>query len=163
MGGETTELIPGVRPLGVADLEGVIAIDQAHTGRARRRFFEQRFGAAQLSGAEFSPVGVDSDGVLIGFACARILQGEFGREEPVVELDAVGVDPRSQGHGFGRTLLRGLAKVMRDRGVRELHSQADWTNHELLQFFDSAGFELAPRISLERSVGEPLAEPIEEP
>lgn len=162
MSGETTELNPGVRPLGAADLEGVIAIDQAHTGRARRRFFEKRFGAAQLSGAEFIHVGVDSNGVLIGFACARILQGEFGRDEPIVELDAVGVDPRSQGHGYGRALLRGLAKVMRDRGVRELHSQAEWTNHKLLQFFDSARFELAPRVSLERPVGEPLAEPIED-
>ena len=162
MGAETTELNPGVRPLGAADLERVIAIDQAHTGRARRRFFEKRFRAAQLSRDDFIHVGVDSNGVLIGFACARILHGEFGREQPVAELDAVGVDPGSQTRGHGHALLRGLAKLMQDRGVRQLHSQAEWTNHELLQFFDSAGFELAPRIILERSVGEPLAEPIED-
>ena len=162
MGGEMNELNPGVRPLGPADLECVIAIDQAHTGCARRRFFEKRFRAAQLSRDDFIHVGVDSNGVLIGFACARILQGEFGREEPVVELDAVGVDPASQSRGHGHALLRGLAKVMQDRGVRQLHSKAEWTNHELLQFFDSAGFELAPRMSLERSVGEPLAEPVED-
>lgn len=163
MGAEMNELNPGVRPLGATDLEYVIAIDQAHTGRARRRFFKKRFRAAELSGADFIHLGVDSNGLLIGFACARILQGEFGREQPVVELDAIGVDPRSQGHGYGRALLRGVAKVMQDRGVGQLHSQAEWTNHELLQFFDAAGFELAPRMSLERSVSEPLAEPIEEP
>ena len=162
MGAEMNELNPGVRPLGDTDLEYVIAIDQAHTGRARRRFFEKRFRAAQLRRDDFIHLGVDSNGVLIGFACARILQGEFGREEPIVELDAVGVDPRSQAHGYGHALLRGLAKVMQDRDVRELHSQAEWTSHELLQFFDSAGFELAPRMILERSVGEPLAEPIED-
>jgi preprotein translocase subunit Sec61beta len=47
---------------------------------------------------------------------------------------------------------------MREKGVQSLQSQADWTNHGLLRFFDSSGFGLAPRLVLERSVLTPLAE-----
>jgi ribosomal protein S18 acetylase RimI-like enzyme len=162
MGGNKLELSADVRPLGAADLERVIAIDQSHTGFARRRFFEKRFQAAERQREDFIHVGVDRNGTLIGFVCARILHGEFGREEPVAELDSVGVDPATQEHGHGHTLLRGLAKAMRERGVRELHSEAEWTNHKLLEFFDSTGFALAPRITLERRVNEPLVEPIED-
>jgi hypothetical protein len=43
-------------------------------------------------------------------------------------------------------------------GVHSLHSQADWTNHRLLHFFDGSGFSLAPRLTLERSAVEPLNE-----
>ena len=55
-----------------------------------------------------------------------------------------------------------LTKVMRQKGVQSLQSQADWTNHGLLRFFDSSGFALAPRLVLERSVLTPLAETIDD-
>jgi hypothetical protein len=48
---------------------------------------------------------------------------------------------------------------MRQRGVKLMQSQADWTAFELLKFFASTGFRLAPRLVLERSVAEPLDEP----
>ena len=51
---------------------------------------------------------------------------------------------------------------MREKGVQSLQSQADWTNHGLLRFFDSSGFALAPRLVLERSVLTPLAEAIDD-
>ena len=51
---------------------------------------------------------------------------------------------------------------MRQKGVQSLQSQADWTNHALLRFFDASGFGLAPRLMLERSVLTPLAESIED-
>jgi ribosomal protein S18 acetylase RimI-like enzyme len=156
------ELSAGLRPLGAADLERVIAIDRAHTGYARRRFFEKRFQAAELRREDFIQIGIDRDGTLTGFVLARILRGEFGREEAVAELDSLGVDPASQEHGHGHALLRGLAEAMQASGVRALHSEAEWTNHKLLEFFDSAGFALAPRMTLERRVHEPLAERIED-
>ena len=106
-------------------------------------------------------VGVTRDGVLVGFAFARILRGEFGREQATATLDAFGVERSSQDRGVGRALMNGLTEVMRRNKVQSLQSQADWTNHVLLRFFDASGFELAPRLILERSVLTPLAEPVE--
>ena len=148
-----------VRPLRSTDLECVIAIDSAHVGAPRRRFFEKRLDHAEQHREDFVHVGVARDGVLVGFAFARILRGEFGHEQAMATLDAFGGERSSQDRGVGRALMDGLTEVMRRKGVQSLQSQADWTNHTLLRFFDASGFGLAPRLVLERSVLTPLAEP----
>ncbi len=151
-----------VRPLRPSDLERVIAIDAVHVGAPRRRFFEKRLAHAKQHPEDFVHVGVARNGSLIGFAFARILRGEFGRAQVIATLDAVGVEHDSRERGVGRALMEGITKIMREKGVQSLHSQADWTNHLLLRFFSASGFRLAPRMVLERSVLEPLAEPFEE-
>ena len=151
-----------VRPLRSNDLERVIAIDSAHVGEPRRRFFEKRLAHAEQHREDFVHVGVTRDGVLVGFAFARILRGEFGREQAMATLDAFAVEPGSKDRGVGRALMNGLTEVLRRKGVQSVQSQADWTNHVLLRFFEASGFGLAPRLILERSVLTPLAEPVED-
>ena len=151
-----------VRPLRPADLERVIAIDSAHVGEPRRRFFEKRLANAKQHPEDIVHVGVVRKDTLVGFAFARILRGEFGRERAIATLDAVGVERDSQEHGVGHALMTGLTEVMLRKGVQSVQSQADWTNHALLRFFDASGFGLAPRLVLERSVLTPLAESLED-
>jgi len=151
-----------VRPLKVDDLKRMIAIDQGHTGRARGRLFEKRLAAAAAKPDDFIHVGLIQNGQLIAFAFARMLHGEFGRAQDVAALDLIGVDRSKEHQGHGRTLMQALTETMKKRGVKLLHSETDWTNHALVRFFDSAGFTLAPRLVLERSVAEPLLEPSEE-
>ena len=81
---------------------------------------------------------------------------------PVARLDALGVMSSSRERGVGGALMGGLTESMRRKGVQSLQSQADWTNHALLRFFDASGFGLAPRLMLERSVLTPMAESIED-
>lgn len=150
-----------VRPLRTADLEQVIAIDSDYVGKPRRRFFEKRLAHAKEHPEDFVHVGVARNGALVGFAFARILRGEFGREQAIATLDAVSVEHDSRERGVGHALMGGLTKIMHQEGVHSLQSQADWTNHALLRFFDSSGFGLAPRLMLERSVLTPLAESVE--
>src|SRR5512144_1703618 len=88
-----------VRPLRSIDLERVIAIDSAYVGEPRRRFFEKRLAHAKRHPEDFVHVGVARDGVLAGFAFARILRGEFGRDQAIATLDAVGVARDSQARG----------------------------------------------------------------
>jgi GNAT superfamily N-acetyltransferase len=148
--------------LGIADVERVIAIDRAHTGRSRRRFFEKRFAAAAARPQDFIPIGIHRGGALRGYAIVRILRGEFGREQAVAVLDAVGVEPHSRERGIGRALIDALIAELDRVGVRSLQSQAAWNNHELVRFFAASGFALAPRLVLERPVAEPLREASEE-
>jgi ribosomal protein S18 acetylase RimI-like enzyme len=150
------------RPLSLDDLDAVMAIDRAHTGHARRPFFAKRMAAAARHPDDFIQLGVMWGGALCGFAIARILRGEFGREEAVAVLDAVGVEPQSQECGVGRSLMHELVSSLCARGVRTLHSQADWKDQHLLRFLHASGFVIAPRLALERSVGEPLGEAVEE-
>jgi N-acetylglutamate synthase-like GNAT family acetyltransferase len=101
-------------------------------------------------------------GALRGFAFARLLRGEFGRAHVGAVLDVIGVDPASRDTGIGRSLLQELGTRLRAAGARTLHSQAEWSDPALTRFFAAAGFRLAPRIALERSVTAPLAEQSED-
>jgi GNAT superfamily N-acetyltransferase len=140
------------RSLGAGDLEQVIAIDCAHSGHSRRRFFEKRFAAAKAQPDDFIHVGLVEGRSLRGFAIARVLRGEFGHAQAIAVLDAIGVVAESRDQGIGQALLRELTAVMRRRGVHGLQSQAVWTNQELMHFFAAAGFKLAPRLALRRAV-----------
>ena len=136
----------GVRLLVPADLDRVVAIDRRFSGRARRGFFEARLAAARRDPAGFIQLGIgDGDG-LSGYIFVRLLEGEFGTELRTAVLDAIGVDPARHGAGLGRALMAGLEDVMRKAGIRELQSQVDWTNHDLIRFLDKAGFRLAPHV-----------------
>ncbi len=150
-----------VRALSGGDLERVITIDRAHSGRSRRHFFEKRFAAATAHPHEFIQIGVMRGGSLRGFAIARVFCGEFGRDPAIAMLDAIGVEIEVQERGVGHSLMDGLIEAMCSASVHTLQSQAEWTNHRLMRFFDASGFKLAHRVVLERSVAEPLAEPSE--
>jgi ribosomal protein S18 acetylase RimI-like enzyme len=150
-----------VRRLRPTDLEQVIAIDSHHFGEPRRAFFEKRLAHAREHPGDYIQVGIDRSGILVGFAFASILRGEFGREQAIATLDAVGVMISSREQGVGRALMDSLTKALRQEGVQSLQSQAKWTDHALLRFFDACGFSLAPRLMLERSALTPLAEPVE--
>lgn len=152
----------GIRRLRPVDLERVIAIDSVHVGEPRRRFFEKRLAHAKQHPEDFVQVGVEKNGSLIGFAFARISRGEFGRGQVVATLDAVGVEQDSRDHGVGHALMDGLTKFLREKSVQSVQSQADWTSHALLRFFETSGFGLASRLVLERSVLAPLTETIED-
>ncbi len=149
-----------IRALNAGDLERVITIDRAHSGRSRRHFFEKRFAAAAAHPGDFVHLGVVRGGTLRGFAIARFLRGEFGRESTNAVLDAIAVEVESQELGVGHALMQALVEKFRRAGVRTLQSQTEWKNVGLLRFFGASGFELAPRLILDRSVSEPL---IEEP
>lgn len=139
------------RLLVAADLDSVVAIDRAITGRSRRGFYEKRLAAIQRDPSAFIALGAAEGGHLVGFAFAQLLDGEFGGKFPVALLDAFGIASGSRGRGAGRGLMRELETMLRGRGARELQSQAPWTNHELLRFFAATGFTLAPRQVLERA------------
>lgn len=147
-----------VRQLGADDVERVITIDRDHSGGSRRRFFEKRFAAAAERPEDYVHIGAMRGGAMRGFAIARILRGEFGHAQAVAVLDAIGVETESQERGVGQALMEALSDIMRRNGVGLLQTQADWTNHDLLRFFSAAGFKLAPRLVLQRTVEELAAD-----
>lgn len=142
-----------VRPLTAADLDRVVAIDSAASGRPRRGFFDKRLEAALTDPKGFVYVGYDDDGDLAGFMMCRLLEGEFGGTAPVAVMDAMGVDPNGQGRGIGRSLLAATEAILRHKGVREVQSESDWRQLPVLRFFAATGFRVAPRYVLEREVG----------
>ncbi len=142
-----------VRPLMAGDLEAVIAIDEAIVGRIRRGFFERRLKAATKSPKNFIYVGAELEGKLMGFAFVRLLTGEFGADHTVAVLDAIGVDPKTQSHGFGHALMAHVDEVMKAKNITDMHTQTTSPHSNLLRFLESIGFVPAPRLVLVRDVG----------
>lgn len=140
-----------ILPLTAADFDRVVEIDKAITDRVRRGFYEKRFAASAGNPPDYVGLAAVRGSVVQGFVLAHLLSGEFGVTAPVGVLDAIGVDPAARGYCVGRRLLSGLEQALAARGVKELRTEADWTEHSLIGFFSSAGFRLAPRLVLHRT------------
>lgn len=138
------------RPVTAADLDAIVALDCKITGQSRRGFYEKRLAAAARDPRAFVSLALEVDGHIAGFVFAHILDGEFGGTQPVAVLDGIGVDPDERGASHGRQLISGLDRQLQAYGVREIQSQADWTEHAIVRFFAASGFDLAPRLVLER-------------
>jgi predicted N-acetyltransferase YhbS len=140
------------RHLGTADLDVVVAIDRERCGRARREFYARRVaGLAEEPGGSVAVVA-ERSGRVAGFAFARVLDGEFGGKAPVGVIDAIGVHTKALHQGVATGVLQALEHELADRGARELRTQVEWTDLGLAAFFARAGFRLAPRLVLERTL-----------
>ena len=137
------ELRPQLRPLAAADLERVVALDAALGGHSRRAYFERRLGAALRDPAHHLQYAADDAWDLGGFALARVLAGEFGRDRPALMLEVIGVSFQHRGRGIGPLLLDGLEREAARCGIRELWTQASWRQERMLRFLARSGFELA--------------------
>jgi GNAT superfamily N-acetyltransferase len=131
------------RRLAPQDLDAVAAIDESIVGRTRRGYFERRLQAALRDPGLHVQFAVDRGQSLAGYMLARRLEGEFGRVEPALRLEVVGVRPDAQGQGIGDALLGALERWAKEKGVREIRTQASWRDHKMLRFFSHAGFQLA--------------------
>lgn len=137
-----------IRPLAATDLEAVVAIDAATQGRRRARYVERRLQAAlreptlhaQFAAVDPAPAG----GTVAGYMLARVLAGEFGRTRRTLRLEMMGVRAERRGAGAGHQLFDALAAWARRHEVAEVRSAAHWRDHDILPFFDTLGFELAP-------------------
>lgn len=134
-----------VRPLTPEDLDRVVDIDAQIIGRSRRGFFDKRLQAALADPKGIATIGTLDGDTLTGFAIARLQRGEYGEEDRVGVLDAMGVAPDSQHHGYGKSLIAGLVDNLRQRGARRLRTQVEWSDKTMTQFFSHNGFELAQR------------------
>jgi predicted N-acetyltransferase YhbS len=139
-----------MRALAAGDLEPVAAIDATLCGRSRREYFERRLAAAQRDPGRHLQLAVEENGRLAGFMLGRALEGEFGRSEPALRLEAFGVSPSAQGHGLGAALAAAFEAQAARRGLAELRTIALWRAHPLLQFLDRAGYALARSHVLDR-------------
>lgn len=140
-----------IAQIGNESLDTVAELDEATNCRCRRDFFAKRFRAQERHPQAFISVGATDAGKMVGFACCHILKGEFGSDKLIAVLDAMAVDPDSQGQGIGHELMAHLIAEFSTRGGRELQTQAGWNQPEVLEFFSHTGFKLAPRLILKRA------------
>jgi ribosomal protein S18 acetylase RimI-like enzyme len=141
-----------VRGLGARDLDAVVGIDAELSGHSRRGDFERRLVAAQRDAERHVQFAVDEDGAVAGFVLGYALEGEFGRSDPEMRMEALGVRAAAQGRGLGAALAEAFETAAAKRGVREIRTTALWHEHELLRFLDRGGYRLADSYFLDRAI-----------
>lgn len=139
-------------PLAREDLDDVVTIDAAWEGRSRRLYFERRLAAALREPALHAQFAVRDAHGLAGYLLARVLEGEFGRQDRSLRLEAIGVRADARGRGVGRALFDGLSGWAARHGVADLRTQAAWNAHRMLAWLDASGFSLAHAQVIERAI-----------
>ena len=134
------------------DLDAVVALDAAVSGRTRRAYFERRLAAALRQPELHVQFAARENGTLCGHALARVLEGEFGRTRPGLRLEVISVAPAAQGRDIGRALHRAIEEEAKKRSIIEFRTAADWRDHAMLGFLDAVGYALAPSCVLECAV-----------
>ncbi len=148
-----------IRALARGDLDAVVAIDAAIEGRPRRAYVERRLSAAVREPALHAQFAACSDDRLDGYILARVLEGEFGRTEPGLRLEMVGVHAGARGHGVGKRLFEALVQWAGKHGVGDVRTAASWRDATMLRWMNAMGFALAPNLILDRAVGDDLDQP----
>lgn len=146
-----TDAIP-VRRLSPTDLDAVVRIDAASTGRTRKDFYRAKLGRALEDSSVQLSLAVELDGMVVGFLIVTFYYGEFGQPETVAVVEALGVHPEYQGRKVGKALMRQLEMNLRGLGVETVRTEVGWDQLELLQFLARQGFAPAPRFCLQKNV-----------
>jgi len=145
---------PGIRPLAASDLDAVAELDAAANAQPRRRYLERRLAQALRFPELHAQFAAEENGRFTGFVLGRLLEGEFGRTEPALRLEEIGVRAEAREHGAGRMLVAALEAWAKRRSVCELRTTALWTQHAMLRFLEANGWRLARNQVLDCAIGE---------
>ena len=97
-----------VRTMRQDDLNAIVTIDAAASGRRRPRYFELMLQRSiTQAGLQISLVA-EVDNRVVGFVIGSLYYGEYGVVEPSASIDAISVDPSIRGKNVGKALMRQL-------------------------------------------------------
>lgn len=141
-----------IRRLAAEDFEAVMGMDAAAVGHPRAFYFERRLKTAKSRPALYVQLGAEQNGKLVGFMMARQMQGQFGRNEPALRLEAFAVAADVRGQQIGSALLSRLEDEAHRLKIAEIRTTASWRDHAIMQFLDHAGFELGSELVVDTRV-----------
>lgn len=152
-----------IRALTRDDLPAVVAIDAALEGRSRRDYVERRLAAALREPKLHAQFAACDERGLAGYILARVLEGEFGRSEPGLRLEMVGLREGARAQGGGAQLFQVLADWGRRHGIRDVHTTATWRDAPMLGWLAAMGFRLAPSYVLDAGLRQAASREPDEP
>lgn len=139
-----------VRVMCESDLDAIVKIDAAASGRSRPKYFQLMFDrTVRQTGVQISLVA-EIEGRVVGFAIGSLFYGEYGILEPTASIDAISVAPDARRQRVGDALMRQLRTNLSALGVTTLRTEVSWSDFDLLAFFKREGFAPAARLCLEQ-------------
>ncbi len=142
-----------VRTVRESDLQPLVRIDAASTGRARQEYFRVLIDRAKRQSTLQMSLAAEVDGRVVGFVIASLYFGQYGIAEPTSSIEAIGVDASARRQRIAHALVRQLFSNLLAIGVTTVRTEVAWTEFDLLGFFRSEGFGPAARLCLEKKLG----------
>jgi GNAT superfamily N-acetyltransferase len=142
-----------VRTIRPGDLDRLVRMDEAITGRNRRAWYEGKIRRALEDSDLKISLGAEFDGTLVGAILGSLQYGEFGIPDSVAVLDTVLLDRGFRGRGIAAEMLAQLVKNLEALGIDRVRTEVAWDERELSGFLGKNGFSPAPRLVLERALG----------
>ena len=134
------------------DLDAVVRIDRAITGRGRRAYMQQQLAEAMQDSAVRVSLTARRDGIVAGFVMARADLGDYGRVEPVAIVDTIGVDPDYAHHGIGHALMSQLFANLGALRIERVETVIAPRDFGLLGFLYDVGFGPSQRLPFVRPI-----------
>jgi ribosomal-protein-alanine N-acetyltransferase len=120
---------PDIRTMTSADLNAVLAIEQASFGTPwNRAHFE-----SEISGSYSFPYVVEQDGRVVGYVCLMSLFEE-------AQILDIAVDPARRGKGFAKALMQYAIIVAMDKGAEVLALEVRSSNAAAITLYERLGF-----------------------
>lgn len=139
-----------VRMMRKEDLDAVVEIDDLVFGRRRLEYYEHKMARLLEDTQQIvTSMVIEVGGKVVGFIMGEVYLGEFGVPDTTATIDTIGVDPAFQKHGMGSTLFKEYASHLRKIGVQNITTSVNWSDWDLLRFFEKVGFTPAKTINLE--------------
>ena len=140
-----------IRPMAIDDLSAIVALDARVNGQPRANYFERRLASAvwDRDGSDAVFLVAQSTDEVAGFIMGALTYGEFGLPQTTALIDSIAIEPAFARRGLGNRLVTEFVAASRVGGATAIYTLVNWDAWELLTFFHSLGFALAPTIPLE--------------
>ncbi|HET6277429.1 MAG TPA: GNAT family N-acetyltransferase [Candidatus Polarisedimenticolia bacterium] len=147
-----------IRAIRSGDAAAIAAIDAAHTGLLKRRYWRdvvtRHAGRGRAGGARVGLVAVEgAKGRVVGYVMGRVRSFEFG-SEPCAWIVALGVHPRMLRGGVASRLFAEACRRFAQHGITLVRTMVRRDDVGVLTFFRSQGFVAGPYVELELSIPE---------
>lgn len=133
-----------------ADIDEMVRIERAITGSAKVSLLEGILHDYLERGDPDLILAAEVEDKLVGFLVGEIRPWEFGEDEDVAWIKVVGVDPKHQGQGIGKTLGESFVDRLRKRGIKRLRTLVPWDSGDLITYFKALEFRRSQFVVLER-------------
>ncbi|HEX8181065.1 MAG TPA: GNAT family N-acetyltransferase [Pyrinomonadaceae bacterium] len=141
-----------VRRMTVRDIDQVLRLDEKITGRPHAAYYESKC-EAYIKRSPDTCLVAEHRGHIIGFVLSDVRGWEFAAQL-AGWLEVIGVDPAYQRRGVSRMLLEALFDRFRRAGVRLVNAMVNWNDGDLIDYFQTQGFERGEYVNLVRRLDE---------
>jgi ribosomal protein S18 acetylase RimI-like enzyme len=141
-----------VRTMARDDLAEIVRVDSGIVGHPRQAHIGRLLEEATADSSIRVSLTARLDGAVVGYLMARADRGDFGRTEPVVVLDTIGVDPEYARRGVGRALLSQLFANLGALRIERVETVVAPRDFALLGFLHATGFAPSQRLAFVKRV-----------